>query len=116
GGLCKVQCLTFISMRVFGRACPSCFLVLLVDEVNKLSSKGNKSESSSSIFEKNMMSLSLNGIEIKVMVDDISNHERVERVFISTPPCDEAGSYCSLSIDCVASNSIILKVNKTAAF
>lgn len=51
--------------------------------------------------------VSLNGIEITFKVDEFSP----DKLLISVPPSNKVGSYYSISIDCVASNALILGVN-----
>lgn len=64
-------------------------------------------------LSKELLTTHLNGVEIKFRVCNVSGDDRI---FISTPPCENEDTYYSLSFECVASNSIILKINKTESF
>ncbi|MBW3804451.1 hypothetical protein GL273_01240 [Aeromonas jandaei] len=60
-----------------------------------------------------LLTTDLNGVEIKFRICNLSGEQSI---FISTPPCESEDIYYFLSFECVASNSIIMKVNKTKPY
>ncbi|MBL0611615.1 hypothetical protein JD508_15350 [Aeromonas jandaei] len=64
-------------------------------------------------LSQDVLSITLNEVDIKIRTCNILGNERI---YISSSPCDDAGNYYSLNIECVASNSIILGVSKTEPF